>query len=77
MLPLEGLGAVLDELVGDGVTANSRRRQPGGMDGFEDRAPGPTAAVLDSQSVKTTSRGGDRGYDAGKKNLRAQAACAG
>src|SRR6516162_8448069 len=30
--------------------------------GFDDRAPGPTAAVLDSQSVKTTSRGGDRGY---------------
>ena len=41
--------------------------------GFDDRAPGPTAAVLDSQSVKTTSRGGDRGYDAGKKNRRPQA----
>jgi putative transposase len=31
------------------------------------RQPGPTAAILDSQSVKTSSRGGDRGYDAGKK----------
>jgi putative transposase len=44
---------------------------------LEDRTEQPTAAILDSQSVKTTNRGGDRGYDAGKKNRRPQAAPAG
>jgi len=34
----------------------------------------PSIAVLDSQSVKTTDRGGEAGYDAGKKNIRPKAA---
>lgn len=41
---------------------------------LEEREDTPSAAVLDSQSVKTTEAGGPKGYDAGKKNRRPQAA---
>jgi putative transposase len=41
---------------------------------LDERAPTPSAAVVDSQSVKTTEAGGPKGYDAGKKNRRPQAA---
>ena len=34
------------------------------------KKPKPSAAILDSQAVKTTEQGGPRGFDAGKKNRR-------
>jgi putative transposase len=41
------------------------------------REPEPSAAIIDSQSIKTAPvRGHHKGYDAGKKNLRTQASCA-
>lgn len=42
------------------------------------RDPEPSAAIIDSQSIKTAPvRGTERGFDGGKKNLRAQAPCPG
>jgi len=39
------------------------------------RDPEPSAAIIDSQSIKTSPvRGSQRGFDGGKKNLGSQAA---
>ena len=41
------------------------------------REPEPSAAVIDSQSIKTSAvRGPQKGFDMGKKNLGAQTPCA-
>jgi putative transposase len=61
----------------DGTWDNIHDRLRTRVRQLEGKTPKPTAAILDSQSVKTTEQGGPKGYDAGKKNRRPQASCRG
>jgi putative transposase len=60
-----------------GVWENIHNRLRDDLRLAEGRPLEPSAAALDSQTVKTADHGGPRGFDAGKKNRRPQTACAG
>jgi putative transposase len=72
MLPREfGPWSPLYDIFRRGVTAGLWERFQGALHArlrqAEGRQPAPTAAVLDSQTVKLGTQGGPCGYDAGKK----------
>ena len=67
LAPLENLLSLLPAVGKIGALGTDSPRHSGHGPPRERKKKAPTAAIIDSQSVRTASQSGVRGYDAGKK----------